>query len=240
MGCDKIGMCFNDAMVRAILDGKKTQTRRPLRVQPPDWASVVLHCWHGGSFGWTEPEQDDQRLLRQWPVDKQGELCGLPAPGQPNYTRVWVREAYRVQEFSFEHDLWCRVQYREDGSERVIKGAKGALYVNAKNPRAWKPSIHMPRAFCRQELLITDIRTYRVQEITEKDAISEGIEPIDHVHGEPVFKDHFEDGYYAYSAVESFKSLWDRIYGFGSPNSWSANPWVWAIEFCKVDNAAQI
>lgn len=235
----EIGMCFNDDMVRAILDGSKTQTRRPLRVQPPEWASVVLHCWHGGSFGWTEPEQDDQRILRQWPVDKSGEYCAMPAPGDPNHTRIWVREAYRVQEFSFAPDLWCRVQYRADGSERVIKGAKGAMYVNAKNPRAWKPSIHMPRAFCRQELLITSNSPERVQEISEKDAILEGIKPIDHANGEPVFRNNFEDGYYAYSAVESFKTQWDNIYGFSSAKAWNNNPWVWAIEFCKVDQKAQ-
>ena len=219
-GCE-IGMCFNDDMVRAILNGSKTQTRRPLRVQPPEWASVVLHCWHGGSFGWTEPEQDDQRILRQWPVDKSGEYCAMPAPGDPNHTRIWVREAYRVQEFSFAPDLWCRVQYRADGSERVIKGAKGAMYVNAKNPRAWKPSIHMPRAFCRQELLITRNSPERVQDLSGYDAAREGC-----------YHSTMEN------PILEFKNTWDAIYA-ASGLGWDSNPWVWVIEFCKVDQKAQ-
>lgn len=175
------------------------------------------------SFIWSEAQKNPPRPLRQWPVDSRGDYCAAPSPwGMPNFTRIWVREAYRVQEFSFEPDLWCRVQYRADGSERVIKGAKGAMYVNAKNPRAWKPSIHMPRAFCRQELLITGIRAECVQEISMEDVLDEGLGNGD------TYETH----------ADEFKTAWDAIYaarGLG----WAANPWVWVIEFSKVDQKAQ-
>ncbi|WP_411330824.1 hypothetical protein [Desulfovibrio desulfuricans] len=126
-----------------------------------------------------------------------------------------------MQEFSFEPDLWCRVQYRADGSERVIKGAKGAMYVNAKNPRAWKPSIHMPRAFCRQELLITSNFPERVQDLSGFSAAREGF-----------YRSTMEN------PILAFKNTWDAIYaarGLG----WAANPWVWVIEFCKINEKGQ-
>lgn len=218
----EIGMCFNDVMVQAILDGSKTQTRRPLRVQPPEWARVVSIMCHGGLFMWSEPEQEPPRPLRRWPVDKRGDFCALTAPGLPRFTRIWVREAYRVQEFSFAPDLWCKVQYRADGSERVITGAKGAMYVNAKNPRAWKPSIHMPRAFCRQELLITSNRPERVQDLSGFSAAREGC-----------YKSTMEN------PILAFRDTWDAIYA-ARGLSWDVNPWVWVIEFCKVDQKAQV
>ncbi len=120
-----------------------------------------------------------------------------------------------MQEFSFAPDLWCRVQYRADGAERLIKGANGARYVNGKNPRAWKPSMHMPRAFCRQELLIEHIGTERVQEIGDDDAIFEG-----------------------FGCEDEYRAVWDAIYA-ARGQGWDANPWVWAIYFGKVNQKAQ-
>lgn len=139
---------FNDAMVRAILDGRKTQTRRPCRVD-----SAGNHpgaCPHSKT-GWA------------WQLSNLDCRCkSVACPfGNPGDT-LWVREAW--------NDDWCdHVIYRADGGS-----AREAGY--AREPR-WRPSLHMPRSASRLTLRVTGVRVERVQDISEADAKAEGVEP---------------------------------------------------------------
>ena len=216
MATKEIGMLFNDEMVRAIIRGDKTQTRRPISCVDASFDERIIIKGH---FFRTDGiyTPGDGSICQPYPFSKLPDFCPFKVGD-----RIWVREAYRVQEFSFAPDLWCKVQCRADGSERVIDGGRGALYFNTKNPRAWMPSIHMPRAFCRLELEIENIRAERVQEISLDDALWEGLGNGD------AYETH----------TDEFKSVWDAIYaarGLG----WDVNPWVWVIEFCKVNQKAQ-
>ena len=127
--------------------------------------------------------------------------------------RLWVRETFA--------DAGCRLTYRadqDDGAHCVVK--------------KWIPSIHMPRAASRIPLEIVSVRVERLRDISEADAVAEGCvaEPCDHS------RQSCEDiGCYGPTAAGVFHWLWDQLNG---PDSWDANPWVWVIEFRRVDTAA--
>lgn len=185
---------FSAPMVRAILAGTKTQTRRV--VKPRDLA------W-----------MDEHQGLRE-PCN--AERCPYGRPGQ----RLWVRESHWW--FKDEPDHSCGyyppkltredVEYRADGDD---------------GRKAWRPSIHMPRWASRITLEITGVRVERLRDISEADAIAEGITRDRDGHGWQV-----EDGrHYSDDPRESYASLWETING---PGSWGANPWVWCIAFKRV------
>jgi len=198
---------FSGPMIRAILEGRKTQTRRPLKgcgvfvdtemnMPPP------VPTDDGWQFA-------DGTLVRcQW---RAGD-------------RLWVRETWR---FFSE----TKIQYRCD--EKIeSRGRECEVSANAFFRRggasllAWHPSIHMPRWASRLTLEVTGVRVERLRDISEADARAEGIvdggcltcgepEPCNCWNPEP-------------SAVDSFVWLWQSIHG---PDSWHANPWVWVVEF---------
>ena len=119
---------------------------------------------------------------------------------------MWVRETWRVADgvTKFYEYAAGRSAFREAADESC--GVK------------WKPSIYMPRTASRITLEVVAVRVERLQEISEADAIAEGIGHSD-----------------VDAAVASYASLWDRING---PGSWDANPWVWVVEFRKVEGGA--
>ena len=195
---------FSGAMVRAILDVRKSQTRRIVKQNitgpnPPsgffDWHHQKTGKWigaHGGGmeFGKTNASS----------------LCPYGQPGD----RLWVRESMR---YSKEHD---NLYYAADS-----QGIGVARYcdLQGKFPRKSIPSIHMPRWASRITLEITNVRVERVRDIKERDAIAEGASeyPLLGVN----------------SMKTRFRYLWDSINaarGYG----WEVNPWVWVIEFRRV------
>ena len=197
---------FSAPMVRAILSGAKTQTRRIIKPQPniiyrlTDDKIQVVHTNQGAC--------DDIDLAdSQFVVGR----------------RLWVREAFihEPADYCWEASVSipCRpalTVYRAD-HEGDTRGA------------GWKPSIHMPRWASRITLEITDVRVERLQDISEADAIAEGCRPI---RPEIVL-----DGLIirtGRSAVDEYRQLWQSIHG---PESWNANPWVWVIEFKKLEQA---
>lgn len=144
-------MLFNDAMVRALLDGRKTQTRRIMKPQP----RILV----GELFFWKENALTPEELLRLCPYGSVGEL-------------IYVREAWATdsqvdsvppRQLSEGEPIF----YPADGSVRKA----GCSMIAPGKPR---PSIHMPRRFSRLTLRITDVRVQRLQEISEADAIAEG------------------------------------------------------------------
>jgi len=205
---------FSTKMVRAILDGRKTQTRRPIKPQPDPFAIYAIlnedslskkpHLWISGYGGdgntWKNPEFDP------W----------FSCPYQVGDV-LWVKETYAISRVGdVEGAPLCEpiVLYKADGYPDDWKSG----YIQ-------RPSIFMPKWASRIKLEITGIRVERIQDIPERDCIAEGITPIStpNITGdEPTLREKFAD-------------LWDSLWakkGLG----WSQNPWVWVIEFRRIEN----
>lgn len=207
---------FSGPMVRAILEGRKTQTRRIIKEQPVSQGMMSFgEAWkwrNKGEEGWFSGVTADQISNPLY-----GLIRSLPCPhGKPG-DRLWVREACALDGKS--------VFYREGHEESVSRGPR----VDVR----WRPSIHMPRWASRITLEITEVRVQRLQEISVEDAIAEGVEKRGEFPNITPWRnyrlqerDHSARNYSTPAA--SFMSLWDSINGFGSNK---LNPWVWAITF---------
>jgi hypothetical protein len=203
------GILFNAAMVRAILDGRKTMTRRVINPQP-DYNGLT-HAWH--------PTKDCTIITpADWSVSPgMAKYCPYGQPGD----RMWVREAHALVDARCWSGLPC---VREPDGHRWAYYREG---FDRAAPR-WRPSIHMPRWASRITLEITGVRVERLQEITEKDARAEGVYPI----VRPGLNGCEERYYYA-----AFRELWESINakrGYG----WAVNPWCWVVEFRRIDAGA--
>lgn len=215
---------FSAPMVRAILNGTKTQTRRIWKM-PPGMGWYVSGALKG---------------------EETGDICDLTGPGWCSVDevtcpyggpgdRLWVRET------------WARTKVNQDHTER-----DWFVYAVSDNTTdyagPWKPSIHMPRAASRITLEITSVRVERLQDVSEPDAEAEGCERMDF---EPEAHDWkicpkcggtrlhnaigsgggviFDvDCTECDSYVKRYRHLWESING---PGSWDLNPWVWVVEF---------
>lgn len=208
---------FKGRLVRAILDGRKTQTRRVVRPQPERCVSPVevAELLSGQSLG---------RIRNPYGV-----------PGD----RLWVRETWAPH----PNHPRCRVAYRADQQSFGLSGGwassspdapdNGIVFpepVHGDSPFGcrWRPSTHMPRWASRILLQVTSVRFDRVQNISEDDAIAEGAEAT-HSDGTPLDPDPTWDMH-----RESFSETWDAI-NAKRGYSWKSNPWVWVIEFRRVE-----
>jgi hypothetical protein len=188
---------FSGPMVRAILSGRKTQTRRV--VKPIfDVARVTYGCIGGQGFGFIF----GNKVVR----------CPFGEIGD----RMWVRETHAPM-------LGGGWVYAADYSAERLKQKDGKGF--------WKPSIFMRREASRISLEIVSVRVERLQDISEADAIAEGIEPVQMPTGEVMYDDYLEPGAMMARPVSSYATLWDRINGAGA---WSTNPWVWVVKFKKL------
>ncbi|KTB99481.1 hypothetical protein AO387_21285 [Pseudomonas syringae ICMP 11168] len=199
---------FSAPMVRAILSGQKTATRRALKVQPHVDASGNF-CVGGANYG-----QD----IYGKPVTKHFVRSDCPY-GQPG-DRLWVREAWQadaqVDEVApRELSHGEPIRYPADGASRRT----GCSMIT---PGKTRPSIHMPRWVSRTLLEITDVRVERLQDISEAQALDEGVMSCE--------ADIDPDGI-GYSPLELFGGLWTMINGDGS---WQSNPWVWVVELKRL------
>lgn len=219
---------FSAPMVRAILEGRKTVTRR--EVKKP----AALDCLAAG----LEPA-----FLA---LPGNADLCPYGKPGD----RLWVRETFAL----LGNEDGCCIDWQDNlikgderGAARIYRascppGDYGLNQIPAKADwkpdteameydGAWRPSIHMPRWASRILLEITDMRVERLREISGAQALAEGIYSNPNKNGM-----YTADGKHHTSKhdgpVESFAALWESINGAGS---WSANPWVWVVSFRKVD-----
>lgn len=212
---------FNTEMVQAILAGRKTQTRRPIKKNIPDWIT-------GFGISTFTPDKHFSGIGNY--LDE-GPALMTYKPQYWNNDILYVRETW-VDGWDFEKDDFGAL-YKAD-----LKGGEGDYYIDEDDERRnWKPSIHMPKRFARLFLKVTNVRVERVQDISEKDAMSEGVIfetcpncgysnfdcglHMDHnLCGEPTPE----------SAVKCFSAVWNGIYekqGYG----WDKNPWVWVYEF---------
>lgn len=216
---------FSAPMVRALLDGTKTQTRRIVKIQSTTTEPPYLRP--DGRYTYTVCE---------------GHAVGEPFPcpyGIPG-DRLWVRENYR-------YSLPDSIRYQADGAVIITKPPASVVIPNHKL-NDWRPSIHMPRWASRLTLEITEIRVQRLQDISEEDAIAEGIECAHRDEDRTFWKNYrFKSPHpkrgkvwnpeenqivnYNREPIRSYQSLWESING---PGSWDANPYVWAITFRRL------
>ncbi|MDX4587850.1 hypothetical protein SGV96_12045 [Klebsiella pneumoniae] len=187
------GMIFNGELVRAILDGRKTQTRRPIKWKQTRFTEIGERE-DGSKWPWSE---DAEHACDFW------HPCPFGAVGDS----IWVRETwarYNIDQNS--HDIAYRATTPEDQPEEG----------------RWRPSIHMPRWASRILLEITGVRVERLQSITLGDICKEvgcglyDFRPATH-------------------GFQVWEELWKSIYG---AENWQANPWVWVIEFKRVEGGA--
>ncbi|QYG03854.1 hypothetical protein [Massilia sp. NP310] len=213
---------FNGAMVRALLDGRKTQTRRAVKM-PPSWDCFVCADW---GDGWWPYRSDDGES----PTYDNNEIRLNCPYGQPG-DRLWVRETFGEVYDWCDHpempgaptERWhIDWKYRADG-EPDRPHLEGAW-------TGWKPSIHMPRAASRILLEVVSVHVERLQDISQEDAAAEGItDPGCTNCGEPEAKCACSFPMPDYR--DAYAYLWGQING---PDSWLANPWVWVVEFKRV------
>ncbi len=180
---------FSAPMVRAILEGQKTVTRRVIKTQPGKVSAAGLpKFFEHGDTG--------RRIIPKCPYGKPGD-------------RLWVRETWG---------------YWDDGCGTAEESTSVIYKADHERPepKRWRPSIHMFRADSRIDLEITAVRAERLQDITQEHAEAElgGFNPYGRGQGVP--------------ACQRFARLWMDING---ASSWEENPWVWVVEFKRIQES---
>ncbi|MDZ7658058.1 hypothetical protein [Fodinibius sp.] len=241
---------FSTEMVQAILDGRKTVTRRVIK------ADEKGHVCRGGTCIELHEEYGlvwrpyGGSPLREYPDPE--EYCPYGYPGQ----ELWVRESWRPIAWDCDRAYW-KIQYKtgdevvfhdqlyppenpkdqdlhlrlhdelkEKGAPELDREEGGWSTETIKEHLAWKPSIHMPRGASRIQLKVEDIRVERVQDITEGDIEKEGAD----IHWRRNLSYVNVDSHVKPSPTKWFRELWDQINADrGYP--WESNPWVWVVEF---------
>lgn len=227
---------FSGAMVRAIMAGKKTQTRRVFR------DSVSSDCcgfrdWGDGMWSQMFRYKDEPEALPKSWTHKSP--YGEPGDGDV----LWVRETWRIGcDYWTPHGNWkdgaaAEIQFQADDKRKCMPCNREQLqWWHQKRRPGWKPSIHMPRWASRLTLLVEDVRVERVQEISDGDAIAEGISKTRlglYEVGNPC------GGMFRCTKPRDvFMQLWDSINakrGYG----WKENPWVWVVTFSVIEQEAR-
>jgi hypothetical protein len=218
---------FSAPMVRALLDGSKTQTRRIIKKQPKGKLMQFVHLLRRGWHAWYDGEDQVN--------------CPYGQPGD----RLWVRETWRIGAWNEdeeqiavdymadgyarkewldvpldERDLFSRL-WKQSTDDAIKAGIKRDFFDEyhwepGQSPCRIRPSIFMPRWASRITLEVVDVRVERLQDISEADAWAEGCLGYD------------DDVTGGQSGYGEYAQLWESINGKGS---WDANPWVWVIEF---------
>jgi hypothetical protein len=218
---------FSAPMVRAILEGRKTQTQTRRVVKPhPQVTEQRLRELGAWAEGFTLSEQVNA-AFQSGCIDAK---CPYGQPGD----RLVVRETWQYADWTEDGMPWIR--YRADQATRLIEDtpedwserltdAWASLSVpenyaldNRAADRRWRPAIYMPRWASRILLEVTGVRVERLRDISAEDARAEGVIPF--------VADHLPAAW-----TGSFERLWKSING---PGSWDANPWLWVVEFRKV------
>ncbi|WP_425311359.1 hypothetical protein [Klebsiella pneumoniae] len=215
------GMIFNGEMVRALLDGRKTQTRRI--VKGTDSAVKFCKEWNiNGEEVFVVLGKKDHTGMN--PV-----LGAISCPFGAVGNRIWVREAFRVHSRATDvATLVYKASERNSWTEQTHR-VPVAVCNKPATPEKWTPSLHMPRWASRILLEITDVRVERLNAINEPDAQAEGVAKL-----RGGFWKHYQPSWtqHQLSARGSFVTLWKSIYG---DESWNSNPWVWVIKFKRIE-----
>jgi hypothetical protein len=199
---------FSTPMVQAILEGRKTMTRRIIKPQP--------ECINNDLPKPMEDAIKELQILRKKGLNTirigTGGFIFPDCPyGQPG-DLLWVRETWKSSGFNAEYSTMVIV-YKAGEYKVCVMPDEYPLFMQNR----WKPSIHMPKAAARIWLKVVNVRVERLQDISNEEARKEGVKEEDSVMGD------FRPG---------FLKIWDKIHG---PESWNLNPWVWVVEFERVD-----
>jgi len=216
-------------MARAILAGEKTQTRRVCKPAEKAGLSFVVPLEPPGWFG-----NEEGGVEFKSPYGARGD-------------RLWVREAWALIDADYKRanlENATSIVYRADGLKvpnqrdpevRAIFADKFRVPLDAIK---WRPSIHMPRIASRLTLEITAVRVERLQDISSRDCLAEGIAEVEFRpdDGFPMCLGYMvgpNDGKASLKVTpqEAYRELWEQING---PGSWELNPWVWVVEFKRV------
>lgn len=210
---------FNTEMVRAILEGRKTQTRRIIK------GLDRLNIYRA------EPSEDAYESLDEWDFFYGGPLEGggmydaiqsVKAPGAIGDI-LWVRKTWRPIEASSAG--WCRIEYKAGGTEDFKK-----VIADLHYQEPWHPSIHMPKEAARIFLRVKDVWVERLQDIKNYECVDEGAvkKPNITKRGDLVLHNRYK---------EEFARLWDTTIKPADREryGWNANPWVWVISFERIE-----
>lgn len=224
----ELPILFAAPMVRAILEGRKTQTRRLLKLPPwwtggPERAAYALNLQSRNGDHAALGYFVDGRVRRRY-------VCPYGAPGD----RLYVRETWRCEGSSFRELNTASpvyeyfINYQADDRTLPLRfGAQQKLTGKSHTVAgdiAWRPSIFMPRRASRITLEVTGVRVERLQDISEADAMAEGVQ---HACGDVFGVDSLVPPEHDLPQ-DAFAALWEGINGAGS---WEANPFVWVINF---------
>lgn len=236
------GVLFSTEMVKAILEGRKTQTRRPIKPTPKGRLCYTMAGSSAGKWGymtedcrqaWGYSEED----VLQKPTQEDLEKRWTPPCNTDDL--LYVRETWNYgyvdsdcKEFSTP-EYWFEELDRKGKGHEFLRGISRFWYkadCEDLYGLKWKPAIHMPREAARIWLKVTNVSVQRLKMITEEDAIAEGFEADE-----------------TFEARDRFAMAWNSIYGFGpavsnwqkaSDWNWALNPWIWVIKFEQVDREA--
>lgn len=222
----QIPILMSTMMVQAELAGRKTMTRRTtglddINENPNDWKFSHFSILKDGNlYAFFEYKDTQEHAYFRCPYGQKGDI-------------LWVRESYclshnKAFRFYKADQIYPSPNGTQVGRPTDYEKGEGFAWSGTK----WKPSIHMPKEASRIWLEVTDIRVERLQDITEADAIAEGVEKrpgsdsstrFDYLHYQ--YQEVFG---YEVDAKVSFRTLWDVI---NRDESWKENPWVWAVSF---------
>jgi hypothetical protein len=235
------GIIFSGALIPRLLDGSKTQTRRVVNIEYPCAPLPVVGPDKDGE--WCFGDSHGVEYVK----------CPYGIPGD----RLWVRETWRPVVWGADH---CYIEYRTgghahegDGRVCLVPPTATAAYEAYADrqmraaiaagdgkpeycPEPWRPPIYMPRWASRITLELTGVRVERLQEISWRDVVAEGVDGALDAHGRRVAKAiaQTENDRGGASLYEMFRVLWNGLNakrGFG----WDTNPWVWVLEFKRCE-----
>lgn len=220
---------FSGPMVRALLEGRKTQTRRVIKDVPTyphlgrpimDWPLSAVYQEDGRFWLDVQTDVDDNSHKEL--------VCPYGQPGD----RLWVRETWGTLE-------WMTVIGPPRLREEIVYRAgphpfgQDVPHGWAAGKDKWRPSIHMPRSASRLTLDVTDVCVERLQEITEAQAKAEGAFATE-IYGEGVTPGVLTSAPPRIDHIDNFRELWEKLNG-PRGYGWNVNPWVWVVSF-KVLN----
>lgn len=245
---------FNTEMVRAILEGKKTCTRRLVNPQPK---SKLCYTFAGSdSDTWGYPNRTAHEI---W-----GEEFKLPNDiTEEELSKRW-NPPYHTDDILYVRETFAWCPCWDCGFDTIPNGCRNPVIYDSKKREhgcymyrasckdneypcvdTWHPSIHMPKKAARIWLKVTDVRVERLQEITEKQAYMEGTDPWDEVCYEnngwhPTFSDPDSGG--DPNMVDGFHKLWNSTIKKSDLDryGWDANPWVWVIKFERCEKPKEV
>ncbi|MES2218401.1 MAG: hypothetical protein V4501_08310 [Pseudomonadota bacterium] len=233
---------FSAPMINAILDGRKTQTRRIVKPTKKHAEGVIIldggtnRRWPYNMFDGSEADGNGM----EFPIGCPYGLVG---------DRIWVRETWspisenwrEAEDLMYEgNNFWYKATYEKDMiAEGLSKEDAKSIVEHDHIINGWRPSIHMPRIASRINLEVTNLRIEMLNDISEKDAIAEGAQFVDfgkdqYGQQKAGWRCDKTPGNYEESLVSAkyaFFNLWEKLNGIDSVEK---NPWVWVIEFTKI------